>query len=156
MTLTQEWRSFIECLECNKVEYLVVGAIALAHHGLPRYTGDLDIWVRNSPTNAQRVVDALRTFGFGSLELKAEDFTGAYQVVQLGRAPRRIDLLTTISGVTFEEAWEERATGKVEGVTAPFIGVKALLRNKQASGRTQDRADAAALARLHGADSPNS
>jgi hypothetical protein len=135
----------IELLNSHEVEYLIVGAVALAHHGLPRYTGDLDILVRNSPENAQRLERVVQSFGFDALGLKAQDFVNSYQVVQLGRAPNRIDLLTSISGVTFEEAWPERVEVDLEGTRANFIGRKALIQNKRATGRPQDLADLAAL-----------
>ena len=97
MPLPREWREFIESLNSNEVEYLVVGATALAYHGVPRFTGDLDILIHNTAENARRVERLLRDFGFGQLGLKAQDFTNSYQVIQLGVAALRIDLLTSIS-----------------------------------------------------------
>lgn len=144
----KEWREFIACLNSNRVEYMVAGAVALAHHGLPRYTGDLDVWIRSSPENARRTLAALKDFGFGDIGLEAADLSAAYQVIQLGFPPRRIDLLTSLSGVSFEDAWSERAQAECAGVRVAFIGAQALLRNKRATGRTQDLADAEGLARL--------
>ncbi len=145
MPLPEDWRAFIELLNSNAVEYLVVGAVAVAHHGLPRYTGDLDILIRNSPDNARRLESALESFGFGALGVKTKDFTGPYQVIQLGVPPNRIDLLTSITGVSFDEAWTGRAEAELDGMKVNFIGLQALIQNKKATGRTQDRADIEAL-----------
>lgn len=145
MPTPADWRAFIELLNSNKVEYLIVGAVALAHHGRPRYTGDLDVLIRNSPDNAQRVESALAGFGFAGIGLKASDFLHPYQVIQLGVVPNRIDLLTSISGVTFDEAWTEREEGDLGGTRANFIGRQTLIRNKRRTARPQDRADLKAL-----------
>jgi hypothetical protein len=145
MSLPRDWRAFIESLNSHGVEYLIVGAVALAHHGFPRYTGDLDILVRNSPENAQRLEGVLQAFGFSDLGLKAADFIDSYQVIQLGLPPNRIDLLTSITGVSFEEAWAERIEAVLEGMRVNFIGRQALIQNKKATRRPQDLADLAAL-----------
>ena len=145
MPLPRDWRAFIESLNSSGVEYLIVGAVALAHHGFPRYTGDLDILVHNSPENARLLEGALQSFGFGDLGVKAADFIDSYQVVQLGLPPNRIDLMTSITGVSFEEAWAERIETVLEGIRVNFIGRQALIQNKRASGRPQDLADLAAL-----------
>jgi predicted nucleotidyltransferase len=145
MPLPKEWREFIELLNCHEVEYLVVGATALAYHGIPRFTGDLDILVRSTPDNAQRVERLLRDFGFAQLGLTAQDFTNSYQVVQLGVAPLRIDLLTSLSGVTFEEAWAGRVSVVVDGVRVNMLGRKELIENKKVTRRPQDLADLNAL-----------
>jgi hypothetical protein len=145
MPLPKDWRAFIELLNSNGVEYLIVGAVALAHHAFPRYTESLDFLVRNSPENAQKLELAIQGFGFGALGLTARDFVNSYRVVQLGRAPNRMDLLTSLTGISFEEAWRERVAADLEGVQANFIGRQALIRNKKATGRPQDLADLAAL-----------
>lgn len=145
MQLPEDWRAFIESLNSNGVEYLVVGAIALAYHGVPRYTGDLDVLIRNTPENAGRLEAALASFRFASLGLKAADFVDSYSVIQLGRAPNRIDLLTSISGVSFDEAWAGRVEGELAGMVVSFIGREALIQNKKATRRSQDRADLEAL-----------
>jgi hypothetical protein len=145
MPLPEDWRGFIESLNSSGVEYLIVGAVALAHHGLPRYTGDLDVFVRNTPENAQRLEAALGRFGFGSVGLKAADFVNSYRVIQLGVAPNRVDLLTSITGVTFDDAWAARVEGDLGGIPATFIGRQALIENKRATGRPQDHADLDAL-----------
>jgi Nucleotidyl transferase of unknown function (DUF2204) len=145
MPLPKGWRQFIESLNSNGVEYLVVGAVALAHHGWPRFTGDLDVLVRNSPENSARLESALKQFGMGSLDLKASDFVESYQVVQLGVPPIRIDLLTSITGVTFDDAWMGRVEVELGGTPAKIIGRQALIQNKKSTGRPQDLADLAAL-----------
>jgi len=145
MPLPEDWRAFIESLNSNGVEYVVVGAVALAHHGFPRYTGDIDILVRNSADNARRLESALAGFGFAALGLKAADFKDAYQVIQLGLAPNRIDLLTSLTGVTFNEAWASRVEVTVDGIRINFIGREALILNKRLTGRAQDKADLEAL-----------
>ena len=145
MQIPEDWRAFIESLNSNGVEYLVVGAVALAYHGFPRYTGDLDILVRSSPENAARLERVLAQFGFASLGLSAADFVNSYKVVQLGRAPNRVDLLPSITGVSFEEAWAAKIQGELGGVQVNFIGLEALIQNKRSTGRPQDRADILAL-----------
>jgi hypothetical protein len=141
MPLPKDWRAFIESLNSSKVEYLIVGAVALAHHGFPRYTGDLDLLIRNTPENAERLESAVANFGFAALGLKAADFVNSYQVIQLGMAPNRIDLLTSITGVSFDDAWQGRVEGDLGGVPVSFIGRQELIRNKRATGRARDRAD---------------
>lgn len=145
MPLPEDWRAFIESLNSHGVEYVVVGAVALAHHGLPRYTGDLDILIRNSADNAQRLESVLAAFGFASLGLKAADFSDSYQVIQLGVPPNRIDLLTSLTGVTFDQAWAGRVEARVGETRVNFIGRDALILNKRVAGRAQDRADLEAL-----------
>ena len=145
MSLPKDWRAFIESLNSNGVEYLIVGAVALAHHGLPRYTGDLDVLVRNTPENAQRLERMLRDFGFGGLGLKQADFVNSYQVIQLGLPPNRIDLLTSMTGVSFDEAWADKVEAELEGMKVKILGRQAMIRNKKATRRPQDLADLEAL-----------
>jgi len=145
MPLPEDWRAFIESLNSNGVEYVVVGAVALAHHGIPRYTGDLDILVRNSPDNAKKLEEALAGFGLASLGLRADDFVDSYRVVQLGVPPNRIDLLTSITGVSFDQAWAGRVEAVVERTRVNFIGREELIQNKRLTGRAQDKADLEAL-----------
>jgi hypothetical protein len=125
----------------------VVGAHALAVHGVPRATGDLDVWIAADPDNAGRVYGALVAFGAPvvAMGVTREDFIRPDQVVQIGLPPRRIDVLTAISGVPFEEAWPERVTHDVQGLAVPFIGRAALVKNKRAAGRAKDVADLEAL-----------
>lgn len=137
----------LQALLDAEARFLVVGAHALAVHGVPRATGDLDIWIDASQSNASRVWNALEAFGapVGALELTLEDLTRPERVVQIGLPPRRIDLLTEISGVEFEDAWPHRVVHEVNGMEIPFLGREALLRNKRATGRLKDRADVEAL-----------
>jgi hypothetical protein len=119
----------------------VVGGYAVALHGHPRYTKDIDIWIELTPENADRVVQALEQFGFGSLGLKPADFLEPSQVIQLGYPPRRIDLLTSLKGVDFNDCYQDRTTIFIEGVNIDFIDLANLKKNKQATGRHQDLAD---------------
>ncbi len=130
-----------------EARFLVVGAHALAVHGVPRATGDLDVWVEPTPANAARVWRALLAFGapVEAMKLAPADFQRPAVVVQIGLPPRRIDILTEITGVTFEEAWAARCEHDVRGHRVPFLGRQALLKNKRAAGRSKDRADLDAL-----------
>jgi len=143
--LDKDLREFIELLNSHHVEYVVVGAHALAFHGHPRYTGDLDLLVSPSEENARRVVAALVDFGFASFGLTVADFSTPDHIIQLGHPPNRIDLLTSISGVTFAEVWDSRETSTLDGIPVGYIGRKAFVRNKIASGRVKDAADVEAL-----------
>ncbi len=143
--MNRDFFDMLSALSAEGVEFLVVGAYALAAHGLPRATGDLDIWVRPSADNADRVLRALRSFGAPMFDLTREDLLRPDTVFQIGVVPNRIDLLTGVTGVTFEEAWPSRTTVAFEGLVAPIIGLDELLRNKEATGRPQDVADAAWL-----------
>ena len=141
MQLERDLREFIELLNARDVRYLIIGAYALAHHGHPRYTGDIDFFVEASPQNAERISQVLEQFGFANVGVAEEDFTAADQVVQLGVEPHRMDLMTSISGVSFEEAWNTREYGELDGLRVPFISRELLRRNKAALGRKQDLAD---------------
>lgn len=123
------------------VEYLVVGAYALAAHGHVRATGDLDLWVRPDAGNAKRVIEALAAFGAPLGDLGAADLSRPGLVFQIGIAPLRIDVLTSIDGVEFGEAWAERLTAKFAGLAVPVLSTRLLIRNKRAVGRAQDIAD---------------
>jgi hypothetical protein len=139
--LSRDFKEFVELLNAHKVDYLVVGGYAMALHGRPRQTGDLDIWLRRDAENARRLMLALTDFGFGQLGLTPDDFTQADRVVQLGYPPFRIDLLTDIDGVTFDVAWPARQEFIHDGLTLHFIGLTALKANKRASGRPRDLDD---------------
>ena len=145
--LHEDFRDLLVLFADAGVEFVIVGAYALAFHGAPRASGDIDLFVRPSLANAQRVFDALARFGapLESAGVTAADFAQPEAVYQIGLPPRRIDVLTEISGVTFDEAWTSRVVGEVEGRTVSFIGRAALLKNKEASGRPKDIADAARL-----------
>lgn len=147
MTWNDDYADFADALLAESVEFVVVGAFALAAHGVPRATGDIDFFVRPSPENAQRVMRALARFGapVSQAGVTPADFASPGTVYQIGVAPRRIDLITEISGVTFAEAWRTRVERASVGRTLPFLGRRALLANKRASGRPKDLADVALL-----------
>lgn len=145
MRLDPDFNEFIALLLDHEVAFLVVGGYAVAAHGHPRYTGDLDLWILVDRTNAERLIGVLKAFGFGSLGLSADDFLVRDQVVQLGREPIRIDLLTGLDGVQFDECASRSVNVDVDGMNVPFISRADLLANKRASGRAQDLADIEAL-----------
>lgn len=135
-----DFAELVAALNRNKVEFVIVGAHAVAFHGYARGTKDLDILIRSTPVNIPRVLAALKDFGFGSLGLKEADFTGE-NVVQLGYPPNRVDFLSGISGVATERAWKTRVKGTYQGLPAYFISRECLLENKRAADRGQDRLD---------------
>ena len=143
--LNKDFKEFIESLNSTGVEYLLVGGYALAAHGHPRYTGDIDIWVDPTPVNATRLMLALDRFGFGKLGLTAGDFMQPQAVVQLGYPPARIDLLTSIDGVEFGPCHERRVVMRVDGVDVPVIHLVDFKANKLATGRAKDLADLESL-----------
>ncbi|WP_054033143.1 DUF6036 family nucleotidyltransferase [Desulfatitalea tepidiphila] len=140
--LSKDFKKFIELLNGHNVRYLVVGGYAVAFHGYPRYTRDLDVWIELSPENADNVLKALEEFGFGSLGLKSEDFLESEQIIQLGYPPNRIDILTTLKEIKFEDCYKERVEVDIQGLKISFIDLENLKHNKRATGRPQDLADA--------------
>ena len=137
-------RDFIEMLSALSeagAEFLIVGAHALAAHGTPRATGDLDIWINPTSENATRVMAALHAFGAPLADLSIHDLTTPGTVFQIGMVPCRVDLLTTISGVEFDEAWTRRLRIDIEGIEVPVLGRSDFVANKRASGRPKDRSD---------------
>jgi hypothetical protein len=145
MKLSKDLREFVELLNSRKIKYVLVGGHAVAYHGFPRFTGDIDFLIDASPENAALVALAVSDFGFGHLGLKEADFRGPETVVQLGRAPNRIDILTSVTAVSFGEAWESRVEAKLDGLPVWMISKDLLVRNKLATGRPQDLADAKRL-----------
>ncbi len=145
MNLQPDLKECVASFLFRHVEFLVVGGHAVAFHGYPRLTEDLDLLVRPTHENGRRLVEALKAFGFASLGLEPDAFTVPDRVIQLGRAPNRIDLLTGIPGVTFNEAWSARVEADLDGLKVFMIGRDALIRNKRATGRPQDLADAERL-----------
>jgi len=139
--LNQDFKEFVQSLNDNEVHYLVIGGYAVALHGHPRYTKDIDIWIQMTPENADRMVAALNDFGFGSLGLRAEDFLVPDQVIQLGYPPSRIDLITSPPGVDFETCYDSRVQIEIDGVAVSFIDLENLKKSKRAAGRLQDLAD---------------
>ena len=145
MNVEKDFRDLFALFNAHGVEYMIVGGYALAFHGAPRYTGDMDIYVKADVANAQRVIAALTEFGFGSLELTAADFEKPDIVIQLGLPPVRIDIMTSISGVSWEEAYAGRVQSTYGDATVYFIGRKQFVANKRSTGRKQDIADLEAL-----------
>jgi hypothetical protein len=145
MNLNQDFQEFVKLFVAHEVEFLIVGGYALAAHGHPRYTKDLDVWVWLGPENAQRIIAAIEEFGFGDLGLTAADFQEPDIMVQLGREPQRIDILTYASGLQFSDAYENRVYVTIGNVDVPFISVEDLRTNKMATGRPRDLADVADL-----------
>ena len=143
--LNRDFKEFVGLLNEHAVEYLVVGGYALAAHGHPRYTGDIDIWVGSAPENIARLLASLASFGFGSLGLTAQDFAAPDAVVQLGYPPGRIDLMTGIDGVEFDACYARAQMVRIDDVTLPIIHLDDFKTNKRAVGRLQDLADLEAL-----------
>ena len=143
--LNEDYRDMLQALSGEKVRFLLVGAYALAVHGYPRATMDIDIWVMPSPENADAVLRALRHFGAPLKDLTREDLQTDGTIFQIGVAPRRIDIITTASGLRFEEAFAHSVAVDVEGIEVHVPAIRDLIRNKRASGRTKDLADAEAL-----------
>ncbi|MFO8099301.1 MAG: nucleotidyltransferase [Salinibacter sp.] len=143
--LNPDYHDILSAFGDADVEYLVVGAYAMAAHGHPRATGDLDLWIRRSPQNAKRVFHAVDTFGAPLHDVEESDFTTPELVFQIGVEPRRVDILTSIDGVTFEEAWAARFIIEIEGLSIPVLSRHHLIQNKRAVGRPQDQADVARL-----------
>ena len=141
MIINKDFKEFFQLLNKNKVKYLVIGGYAVAFHGYPRYTKDIDIWIGTNKNNAERLIMALNEFGFSSLSLKSDDFLDPKNVVQLGNPPNRIDLLCDLDGVDFEECFTNKIKETIEGATINFIDIHNLRKNKKASGRLQDLAD---------------
>jgi hypothetical protein len=145
MIFEKDFIDFIELLNLHQVEYMVVGAHALAFHGRPRHTGDLDIWIKPSAANAGKMVNVLKDFGFDSLGLTKEDFLKENYVTQLGYPPLRIDILNAISGVNFDDAYKGMVVGLYDDLSVAFINISDFIANKQASGRAKDLGDIDAL-----------
>jgi predicted nucleotidyltransferase len=145
MELDKDFNEFVELFLEHNVRFLIVGGYALAAHGLPRATHHLDAWVWVNPKNAQNIMRALNAFGFQNLSLTESDFSKEDAIVQLGYPPFRIDILTSIDGVAFDQAWEKKVVVELNGMKVPFIGREDLIANKKAAGRPQDLADVSRL-----------
>lgn len=145
MELDRDFSEFVASCAAHDVRFLIVGGYAVAAHGHPRFTKDLDVWVWVGEQNADRLVAALADFGFGSLGLTPADFMEENVVIQLGYPPKRIDILTGIDGVEFHECWGRRVEFAVGDQVLPFLSAEDLIANKRASGRAQDLADVSAL-----------
>jgi hypothetical protein len=150
--LNEDYKDMLHALSAEKVKYILVGAYALAIHGYPRATMDMDIWVMPSPQNAEAVLRALRRFGAPLHDLNKEDLEIEGTVFQIGVAPRRIDIITAASGLNFEEAFQNSITINIEGIEIHVPSVDDLITNKEASGRTKDLADVEALKSFKNSD----
>ena len=145
MKVQKDFREFLELLNEHEVKFIIVGGYALAFHGAPRFTGDIDVFVKPDHENAKRILNALADFGFSSLDITIDDFQDQNKVIQLGLPPVRIDLITSISGVTWEEADASKEPGLFGDVSVSYIGKKQFIFNKRASGRKKDLADLESL-----------
>ena len=141
MVLNKDFREFIQLLNDHDVLYLVVGGYAVAFHGYPRYTKDIDLWICMDKSNAEKLLQVLEDFGFGSLDLTVDDFLDPEQVIQLGYAPNRIDILTDLKGIDFKECYSSRVEVTIENTRINFIDLENLKKNKKVTGRHQDLAD---------------
>jgi hypothetical protein len=146
--LQKDLREFIELLNSRSVDYVVVGGHAVAFHGYVRYTGDIDFLVRPTAENAALLVSVLKTFGFTDAEKLEAALGEPHKIVQLGRPPNRIDLLTSVSGVDFDRFWKRAVAGDLDGIPVRFPDLQCLLDNKRASGRMKDLADVAELEKV--------
>ncbi len=145
MEIQKDFKELLELLNAHEVEYLVVGGYALAFHGAPRFTGDIDLFCKPDVQNAKRILSALDEFGFGSLNLSQADFTSPDNVIQLGVPPVRVDIMTSLTDIPWDKARAGRTPGCYGGVTVHFIGREDLIANKHALGRKKDLADIEAL-----------
>lgn len=149
MELNQDFKEFIALLNEKKVKYLVVGGYAVAYHGYPRYTKDIDIWIWLNEENAESVIDVIDDFGFSSLGLVVSDFLNPENVIQLGFPPARIDLLTDLLELNFEECFSKKEISTFEDIPINFIDVDSLIKTKIATNRPQDQVDAEKLTDKH-------
>ena len=145
MELAPDFKEFFGLLNDHRVEFVVIGAYALAFHGAPRYTGDMDILVRPTPENAVRVVAAVSAFGFPTDALPPSKVVDPHCLIEMGTPPVQLHLMSAIDGVSWDQVWEGRIATAVEGLSIPFIGRQAFLENKRAVGRAKDLADIEAL-----------
>ncbi len=145
MEIQPDFRELLKLLHNEKVEYIIVGAYALAFLGVPRYTGDLDLYIKPEKDNAKKIVNALEKYGFGSLGLSARDFENPGKIIQLGSPPARIDIITSISGVNWEDAKTNCLKDKYGDISINYLGRKQFISNKRATGRKKDLADLEAL-----------
>jgi len=140
-SLTRDFKEFLQCLNSHGAEYLLIGGHAVAYHGYPRATGDMDVWIAVNEANAQRVVNALKEFGFGVPDLSTQLILQKNRIIRMGVEPNRIEILTGISGTNFSEVYPQRLIAQLDGVHVNVIPLEALKANKRASGRHKDLAD---------------
>jgi hypothetical protein len=146
--ISKDFKEFAALLEKNEVKYLVIGGFAVNFHGYPRYTKDIDIWIQAEEATIQKLLIALKDFGFGSLGLSEKDFLNKDNIIQLGYEPNRIDLLVAVDGLDFKDAFEKKIIYKIEDVKFNFVSIDDLITAKKTSGRPQDLADADYLTKL--------
>ncbi|MGA2172110.1 MAG: hypothetical protein ABSG82_03730 [Sedimentisphaerales bacterium] len=139
--LPRDFKEFLKLLNAHSIEYLLIGGYAVGYYGYPRATADIDIWIATNPVNADRIVAALKEFGFNPPDLSPNLFLKEWQIIRMGVPPFRIELVTTISGVGFSECYAQRVMAELDGVKVNLISLKHLKANKKASGRHQDIAD---------------
>ena len=139
--LPNDFKEFLKLFNAHSVEYLLIGGYAVGFYGYPRATADMDIWIASNPANADRIVAALKEFGFSSSELSPQLFLKEWQIIRLGVPPVRIEIATTISGVNFSECYQQRIEDELDGVKVNLISLQHLKLNKKACGRHQDLAD---------------
>ena len=145
MEVQKDFKEFIELLNKHKVEFIIVGGYALAFHGAPRFTGDIDFFVKPETNNAKKILAALDEFGFAELDISLEDLSTPKKVIQLGVPPVRIDIITSITGVEWEDANASKIDSSLGGVPVYFIGQKEFIKNKKSTGRYKDLSDIDAL-----------
>lgn len=145
MKVEKDYEDLLRLFNRHRVKYCIVGAFAVAFYARPRYTKDIDILIDPSQKNSDKIVKALNDFGFGSLDLKPEDFTKEGRIIQLGFEPVRIDIMTSLGGCTFDEIWKNKKIGRYGNTKVYFIGIEELIKNKKNSDRQQDKIDLALL-----------
>ena len=141
MKTEKDYEEFLELLNEHKVRYCIIGSYALSFHARPRYTKDIDILIDASPENARKILAALDKFGFGSLDLKIEDFSTKGNIIQLGYEPVRIDIITSLKGIDFSDVWKSRVQGPYGNQMVNYINRQNLIKTKKIADRAQDRAD---------------
>lgn len=139
--LAPDYKEFIELLNSKEIKYMIVGGYAVAWHGYPRFTGDIDFWLAISKENAQKTIEALHAFGFSSLAISESDLLKEDIVLQLGYPPVRIDLLTSVTGLNFDECYPSAIHATIDGVETFIIDKESLIKNKRATGRKRDLGD---------------
>lgn len=139
--LTNEFKEFLKLLNDHEVEYLIVGGHAVAYHGYPRSTGDLDVWISVNVNNAKKLANVMIDFGFSSESVSSSVFMEVDRVLRMGVAPNRIEILTGIDGVEFDSCFQTRVSAELDGISVSMIGLDSLKENKRASGRHKDLAD---------------
>jgi predicted nucleotidyltransferase len=139
--LHKEWRDFLELLLSEKVEFVVIGGICVSYYARPRFTGDIDLFINNTSINAEKAMKAVEKFGFGGIGISVHDFQKDFYVIQLGREPRRIDILTGLGSIAFDAAWNSRVYADFGGLSVPFLSKELLIKNKIEAGRAKDKDD---------------